>query len=70
MWHVEQFFPDQHPWPVGVYSTLPSGDYYADLDMYCVGPQDDATYIHEGDWLLTSEDGTQYLVRADNMEKL
>lgn len=68
MWHVAQFFPDQHPWPAGVTPTLPSGDYYADQDVYTVGPQDDATYIRPGDWLLTSEDGTQYIVRQDNME--
>lgn len=65
---AEQFWPDVHPWPDGVYEVEPTGDYYEDMDMYCVDTLEGTVYARPGDWIITGVKGERYPCKPDIFE--
>lgn len=62
---AEQFWPNVVPWPDGVYEVEPTGDYYMDIDRYCVDTLEGTIYAAPGDWIITGVKGEKYPCKPD-----
>jgi len=61
---AEQFFPDQKPWPKGVWD-ISGGDYCAP----CIGTLEGLLQVSPGDWIITGVQGEKYSCKPDIFEQ-
>ena len=66
---AEQFLPVKNQIPQGVMSDGPRSPKTDPRAAYIVRTEDGTTYMRDGDYVVTKEDGNRYVVERTEFEK-